>query len=314
MTKRNKIIIILSAIVLAALLALGILAVVNYYKDLGDTGLSNSIPYGFGKDARVIILAGQSNAAGCSRDDYLQKNVTPEQYEKYKNGFDNVYINYYNTGISESHGFVKCKTNQGDMQGFFGPELGLAEKLSELYPNETIFIIKYAWSGTELSTLWRSPSSGGEVGQLYTGLIQYVKNSIEFLELKNYNVKIEAMCWMQGESDSVDEAKALEYESNLTHFVSDFRAEFNDFASGDGSAFIDAYIADSFFWTHYKTVNAAKQSVADSSEINVVINTIEHGLTVTGEPEGEPDIAHYDSLSEIKLGHLFAEECIKFFD
>lgn len=314
MTKGRKIFIILLAVVLALLIGLGIVVVVNYYKDLADTGLSNSVPYGFGKDARVIIIAGQSNAAGCSRDDYLQKNTTPEQYEKYKNGFDNVYINYYNTGLSESRGFVKCKTNQGDMQGFFGPELGLAEKLSELYPNETIFIVKYAWSGTDLSTLWRSPSNNGEVGQLYTPFIDFVKNSIEFLKLKNYNVKIEAMCWMQGESDSVDEMIALEYESNLTYFISDIRTELGDYASSDGIAFVDAYIAESIFWTHYKTINAAKQAVADTSPMNTVIDTISKGLSIIEEPEPEPDLAHYDSMSEIKLGHLFAEECIKFFD
>ena len=81
-----------------------------------------------------------------------------------------------------------------------------------------------------------------------------------------------------------------------------------------GIAFVDAYIADSFFWKHYIKLNQAKQAVADSSPMNVVIDTIKHGLSITEEPLGEPDIAHYDSLSEIKLGHLFAEQCIPFFD
>ena len=31
--------------------------------------------------------------------------------------------------------------------------------------------------------------------------------------------------------------------------------------------------------------------VADASPSNVAIDTISHGLKVTGEPEGEPDIA-----------------------
>ena len=75
-----------------------------------------------------------------------------------------------------------------------------------------------------------------------------------------------------------------------------------------------AYIADSFFWKHYIQLNQSKQAVADSSPMNTVIDTIAHGLSVVGEPVDEPDIAHYDSLSEIKLGHLFAEACAKFFD
>jgi hypothetical protein len=77
-------------------------------------------------------------------------------------------------------------------------------------------------------------------------------------------------------------------------------------------AFVDAYIADSFFWKNYIKLNEQKQMVADSSPLNVVIDTISEGLSITKEPEGEPDIAHYDSLSEIKLGHLFAEEISKF--
>ena len=57
--------------------------------------VEDTLPDGEGKRARVILLAGQSNASGCSRDDYLKKNVTDEKYEEYKSGYDNVYINYF---------------------------------------------------------------------------------------------------------------------------------------------------------------------------------------------------------------------------
>ena len=122
------------------------------------------------------------------------------------------------------------------------------------------------------------------------------------------------MCWMQGESDSLEEDVALAYEENLSRFVSDIREEFADYASDDGIAFVDAYIAATIFWKYYIQLNQSKQAVADSSPMNAVIDTIAHELSVIGEPWDEPDIAHYDSLSEIKLGHLFAEECSKFFD
>ena len=48
--------------------------------------------------------------------------------------------------------------------------------------------------------------------------------------------------------------------------------------------------------------------------MNVVVDTIAAGLICTEEPEGNPDIPHYDSLSEIKLGHLFAEHIAGFID
>jgi len=59
-------------------------------------------------------------------------------------------------------------------------------------------------------------------------------------------------------------------------------------------------------------VNASKQQVADASPMNVLIDTNAEGLTTKNEPEENPDQAHYDALSEIKLGHLFGAEVLKF--
>ena len=276
--------------------------------------INDTLPGGEGKTVRVVLLGGQSNASGCSRDDYLQKYVSEEKYEEYKNGYDNVYINYL-SGAKMSNGFVKCATLQGEMEGCFGPELGIAEKLHEAYPDETIFIIKCAWGGTNLYEQWLSPSSKGKTGDLYKQFVEFVNTSIDYLESKNYNVKIEAMCWMQGESDSFSTEQGENYEIRLTNFISDIREEFKQYASNNGIAFVDAYIADNpAIWIYCDLVNASKKAVADSSKINVVIDTIAHGLTCDREPEGVPDIAHYDSMSGIKLGNLFAEEVIKFFD
>jgi hypothetical protein len=61
-------------------------------------------------------------------------------------------------------------------------------------------------------------------------------------------------------------------------------------------------------------VNASKDAVAAASPMNALIDTISHGLSCSEEPAETPDLAHYDSMSEIKLGHLFAEEAAKFFD
>ena len=55
-------------------------------------------------------------------------------------------------------------------------------------------------------------------------------------------------------------------------------------------------------------------TIAASSPMNVLVDTIAHGLDCTKEPEEAPDIPHYDSLSEMKLGNLFAEELLKFME
>ena len=73
MTIRKKVTTSLIALILASLIGIAVYAAISYYGKIGKTGLKNSVPYGFGKEATVIFLAGQSNAAGCSHDEYLKK-------------------------------------------------------------------------------------------------------------------------------------------------------------------------------------------------------------------------------------------------
>lgn len=301
---------------MAGLFILAILLGAFFYllrgKDSAAMTIEDTLPDGAGKEATVIILAGQSNASGCSLDEYLQKNVTPEQYAEYESGYSNVYINYV-AGIKASNEFVKCSVRQGEIDGGFGPELGIADKLNEVYPERTFFIIKCAWGGTNLYDQWLSPTSCGKTGTLYKSFIKFVNANLAYLKQKNYDIKIEAMCWMQGESDSFSVENATNYEKHLKNFIKDIREEFKDYASDDGIGFVDALIADNpVYWVYCDLVNASKKSVSNLSDMNVLIDTL--GLSCSKEPEENPDIPHYDSLSQIKLGHLFAEEAMKFFD
>lgn len=306
------------AIVLACVVVIGVGVFINvreYLKNKITFTVADTLPDGGGKKVTVILLGGQSNASGCSFDEYLQKNVSAEKYAEYENGYDNVYINYFASGTNESKGFVKCSTRQGEFGTCFGPELGIADKLHEMYPDEMFFIIKYAWGGTNLFEQWLSPSSKGKTGEMYRAFVSFVQTSIKYLESRNYDVTIEGMCWMQGESDSFSVENATDYKVHLTNLIQDVRKEFSSYAADDGIAFVDALIADNpVFWVYCHEVNQSKRDVAEESSMNVLIDTVKEGLSTATEPEDNPDIPHYDSLSEIKLGHLFAEEVAKFFD
>ena len=98
---------------------------------------------GNGQEAKVIILIGQSNATGCSLTSYLKKNLGEEAYAKYETGFSNVRINYcLDDHKYTSRGeFVTTNLSCAAGEGYFGPEVGLAEKLAEAYPDESIFYI-----------------------------------------------------------------------------------------------------------------------------------------------------------------------------
>ena len=303
---------ILTIVLFAMVLVLGAVGTVHYYSaNQIHYTVNDTLPDGNGKKARVVLLGGQSNASGCSLDEYLQKNVSAEKYAEYASGYDNVYINYL-SGMKLSQAFVKCSTLQGELDGGFGPELGMAEKLNELYPNETFFIIKCAWGGTNLFEQWLSPSSKGKTGKLYKSFVAFVQDSIKYLTSKNYNIQIEGMCWMQGESDSFSVEASNAYGEHLENFIKDIRKKFSKYASNDGIAFIDAYIAQNpIFWVYYEGVNQGKTYVANLSPLNTVIDTSH--LSCIKEPEPTPDIPHYDSLSEIELGHLFATNLVTYF-
>lgn len=311
MTKKKKAVLSAIAVLCVLLLGAGVWLGMRAYRSVHQKfTVHDTLPDGGGKRATVILLAGQSNAAGCSRDEYLKKRVSPEKYAEYENGYDNVYINYYVSGSHESKGFVKCATRQGEALDFygFGPELGMAEKLHEMYPDELFFIVKYTWSGTGLYDLWLSPSSKGKTGQLYHPFASFVESSVRYLTSKNYDVAIEGMCWMQGESDSFLEESYSTYGENLSHFIADLRKRLSRHAAEGGIAFIDAFIADNpVYWVYCDIINQKKQEVAAASPLNVVIDTNAAGLSCAQEPEEAPDLAHYDALSELKLGHLFAE-------
>lgn len=314
MTKKKKIVIASIIGALVILIGLGAFFGIRYIKDVRDLGIKDTLPMGNGKKASVILLSGQSNASGCSSDEYLEITSTAEKFAEYKAGYDNVYINYQ-SGLNASNEFVKCSISQGEMGGYFGPELGLAEKLHEQRPDDTFFIIKCAFGGTNLFEQWLSPSSKGKTGSLYKQMIDFVDRNLRYLEKKGYDVEIVGMCWMQGESDSFDTENASNYGKNLSNFIKDVRKKFSRHAAEDGIVFVDAYIAaNPSYWVFYEMVNAGKDEVYSESDINRLIDTNGEGLTTATEPFDTPDLAHYDSQSEIKLGHLFAEELLPYLD
>lgn len=277
----------------------------------------DTLPAGKGKHVKVILLNGQSNASGCSRVAYL----SAEDQARYQNGFDNVRINYFcDNGFNRSYGaFVPVRSKQGfsaggglimGEEGFFGPELGLGETLSSV--NEDFIILKYTWGGTILATQWFAPQDNGSEGALYRAFINFTKTHMDYLRSRGYVAEIGAMCWMQGESDSVNEDWTASYLQNTKDFVSSLRRDLAEYAAPDGIRYIDAGISDSPYWERYTRVNDAKKTfAADPNNNAVYIDTIAEGLNYKVEPEAQPDLAHYDSYSEIKLGHLFGQKVLE---
>ena len=271
------------------------------------------------KKANIVILAGQSNAVGVGHSEYLPRHFSAAKVEEYKNGYENVKINYFSHG-KRSDGFVKTEigcTEPGKTT--IGPELSMAESFTER-GDENVFIVKCAFGATNLYEEWLSPSGaqldgyeasrahfvhGGErTGWCYAELIKILRESIEILEGEGYEPHIRAFCWMQGESDAFDTSLVDTYMERYDVMIKDLRADFAPYFDAD-CRFIDAGINATFkLW---RELNEKKAEYAQGRENFFFIDTIGEGLTTCHEPEGEVDPYHYDSDSVIKLGKLFAE-------
>ena len=281
------------------------------------------------KKANVIILAGQSNAVGVGHAKYLPTHFDQQTIQKFYNGYENVLINYFSHGI-KSNGFVKTRVNCTEAaKDTLGPEVGIARNLSKRFNNEKFFIIKYAFGGVNLHKDWLSKSSGGlynptasadkyddilsvinngsnpGYGWCYNGFIKLMKESFALLKQQGYTPSIRAFFWMQGEGDALSLESVKRYEKLYDNFIQDVKTNFASYITD--CVFVDAGISD--FWPFYKEMNEQKKKYAKENGY-IYIDTISAGLTTNFEPIEEPDKAHYDSNSIVKLGELFADNIV----
>ena len=258
------------------------------------------------KNAKVVILIGQSNATGCSLNSYFEKN-SPQEYEKAVQGYEDVLTNYCteNAGNTSDGKFVRVVPGQGANNETFGPEVGIANALTGQYENTTVFIIKYAWGGSVLDYQWLNGNYAR--GELYKASINFIKTSLDYVKSKGYSIDLSAICWMQGESDAFFEETYGRYYKNTKKLVEFYRKDLKGYSKTEFT-FIDAGIAEiDYLWVNPTKINDAKKKYAQGNAHCEYFSTQELGLTTLNEPVETPDIAHYDSMSEFELGKKFGE-------
>ena len=269
------------------------------------------------KKAKIIVLAGQSNAVGVGWVDYLPKHFDADTVAKFKSGYKNILINYFSHD-KKSSGFVPVSVGCTEVsKDTLGPEVGIAQTLDSKYPDDEFFIVKCAFGGTNLNHDWLSPSCGDDyneyaraegehyrtAGWCYNELIDIMKESLAELKNQQYFPEIIAFCWMQGESDADTQEHVSGYSARYEALLSDFAEKFGDYYNN--CIFVDGGISE--IWPLYREMNEVKKSLAEKSDNRFYIDTIAQGLTTKNEPEPEVDTAHYDSDCTVKLGNLFAE-------
>ena len=271
------------------------------------------------KPVDVIIISGQSNAVGCTHSNEIMnwEEDGVEKYSEYQLGYKDMQIAYdcwtltwndlgqvtgrVSQNQSRGNNFVRVALGQGNGPQTFGPEIGIAEAMHEKYANK-LFLIKFACGGSSLKGDWLDKRNS-----MYPKMMNYIDMQIKNLKDKGYNPTIKAFCWMQGEGDAYPGYHDV-YRDNLNTFVGNLRQDLAKYAPKTGLPFIDAKInPDTEVWPYGPQVNKQKEKFAEENDLNILIDTIEAGMHTDQEPWGNIDKCHYDSESEVLLGHLFAE-------
>ncbi len=267
--------------------------------------------------AKVIIIAGQSNAVGYTYRNFFtlhdtyKESYSDERLAKADEGYPNILIRYSNNPYDPAQDtcsndefepvkFGMGARNSGYQEEWglpFGPEMGIAEYLTEKYPDDTFYIIKCATSGTNLKNRWNPDS-----GDLPKQMIQFVGEQLAGLKEKGLKPEILTFCWMQGESDAQENYITL-YTLTFDKLVKKISTELAEYMPPNGMVVADAGIKA--VWPNYEAMNAAKQKYADKSSKRYWFDTV---WFFAGRDH--QDRYHYDCYPMIQLGNAFGE-CIE---
>lgn len=217
---------------------------------------------------RIYLMAGQSNMMGLAKTYRL-----PPTYRKTPSN-----VTFYYQG----------RPRKLAQFSYFGPEVSFAHQVARAFPQDHHIIIKFAATGSHIEQ-WMP-------GQpLYKGMLRQLGFSI-----KQKDPKIEAVFWMQGESDALNKTRASQYAGRLGLFIRSLRRDLKSPASLFIMGEVDPMGKD---FPMVKLVQDNQRKVR--SQIPNTYMTPAQGLGKIY------DHIHYSALGQMELGKRFALEYIK---
>ncbi|PWQ92799.1 sialate O-acetylesterase [Leucothrix pacifica] len=217
---------------------------------------------------RIYLLAGQSNMMGLAKSYYL-----PPAYKKTPSN-----VTFYYQG----------RPRKLAQYSKFGPEVSFAHHVARAFPHDKHIIVKFAATGSHIQQ-WMPGQD------LYKGMLRQVGFSI-----KQPNPKINAIIWMQGESDALNSGRASKYAQRLSQFIHSLRRDLKS----PHSLFVMGEINPKGKDFPLVKVVQQKQKQVQSQVTNTVL-TPAKGLGKIY------DHIHYSAQGQMELGKRFAEAYIK---
>ena len=186
---------------------------------------------------KTFLLMGQSNMAGwgdySSLDPAWAKSL--EQNER---------IHFCASGtrweVSGLQASRRAVEKPYKVNGTFGPEYSFIDTVAKAHPEEELLFFKHAVGGTTLYAAWDKDWTLEKAGQvkedkkemkhrLYALLLDKIKVAEAFARQKGYDgIDIQAVAWVQGESDAMREFSAQAYKKNLKEFIGNLRRDLPD--------------------------------------------------------------------------------------
>lgn len=261
----------------------------------------------FGGATKVFILSGQSNMHGLGKvnelgdlSKYTFPNIT--MYSALGKADHDTTIHPLAPGNSH------YPDEQLDPSSIFGPEIGIAQVLSQSFPKEDLIFIKIAWGGSSLQNDWLLNT---------TNVYGWFKERLfEALHKISGTFKICGMIWMQGESDACDPDMAQNYASNLKTFVnSKIRADLGipNLPFVYGVIHWTTYPDGRKNWTFGPMVQD-QQKIAQSMIANVKCVTETANAEVWSNSDANSsefnlgfNINHYSTQGQLKVGEYLGQ-------
>lgn len=222
----------------------------------------SSLLFSASAKTRIYILAGQSNMMG--------KGKTFELPPAYKRQPQNVQFYY------------QGRQKPLARYSHFGPEVAFAHEISRAYPHDNHIIIKHVATGSSIQQ-WL-PGGG-----LFNGLIR------QRGFIKENDLKVDAVFWMQGESDARNRQNAIRYENSLKRFIVGLRTKLDS----PHSPFIMGRInPEDKAFSMLETVQQAQKNMQHTLSNVTLVSTQGLGKIF--------DHVHYNAQGQIELGKRFA--------
>ena len=251
----------------------------------------------------VVIVAGQSNATGS--ESFLLDAPAP-----LKRDLDSLFgtpalIDQTTLGQPAPplpHVSTLLAPQYSAGQRIFGPELSLADTLAA-HGHGNTFILKDSTPGSNLSRDWDPTATTGP--RLYSRLLADLAAVRRYAARRGETVRVVALVWVQGESDSVNRAVASGYQHRLFDLIAHLR---HDVISTGHIVIVKTDVSRTIPFLRF--IGGCRPSCDQVLSANSIVRSAQvtagrlPGITVIDSSgmEHRPDFLHLDASGEDELG------------